>query len=109
MTDLIDEFVGIVRPYCDSPDCFIEAGGYYIMSTLLGRFFRCTQMPQRGKPNTWIILSSIPGRMRRSTIQHYTDYIYKRAMVKFFEAIHITPNFMDWDEETGRFTKGKKK
>jgi len=109
MTDLIDEFVGIVRPYCDSPDCFIEAGGYYLMSTLLGRFFRCTQMPQRGKPNTWIILSSIPGRMRRSTIQHYTDYIYKRAMGQFLEEIHVTPNFDDWDPAKGRFVKGGKK
>jgi hypothetical protein len=99
MADLIDEFVDIVTPYCDAPSSFIEAGGYYLISTLLGRYFRCTQMPQRGRPNVWFILSSIPGRMRRSTIQHYTDYIYQRAMMGYYEKFNIAPHFSDKEEE----------
>lgn len=99
MTDLIDEFVDIVTPYCDAPSGFIEAGGYYLTSTLLGRYFRCTQMPQRGRPNIWFILSSVPGLMRRSTIQHYTDYVYQRVMMGYYERLNITPDFSDEEEE----------
>jgi len=99
MADLIDEFVDIVTPYCDAPSSFIEAGGYYLISTLLGRYFRCTQMPQRGRPNIWFILSSIPGRMRRSTIQHYTDHVYQRTMMGYYEKLNITPDFSDEEEE----------
>lgn len=99
MSDLIDEFVGIVRPYCDSPDCFIEAGGYYLVSDLLGRFFACSSMPQRGKPNVWVIMSSIPGRMRRSTIQHYTEYVRRKALKGFYEATHVRPNLGDAEKE----------
>lgn len=99
MADLIDELVDIVTPYCDAPSSFIEAGAYYLISTLLGRYFRCTQMPQRGRPNIWFILSSIPGRMRRSTIQHYTDYVYQRVMMSFYEKLNITPNFSEEEEK----------
>ena len=99
MTDLIDEFVEIVTPYCDAPSSFIEAGGYYLVSILLGRYFRCTQMPQRGRPNIWFILSSIPGRMRRSTIQHYTDHVYQRVMMGYYEKLNVTQNFSDEEEE----------
>ena len=95
MTDLIDRFVEIVTPYCDAPPSFIEAGGYYLISTLLGRYFRCTQMPQRGRPNIWFILSSIPGRMRRSTIQHYTDHVYQRVMMGYYEKLDVTPKLND--------------
>jgi len=106
MTDLIDEFVDIVTPYCDAPSGFIEAGGYYLISTLLGRYFRCTQMPQRGRPNIWFILSSIPGRMRRSTIQHYTDHVYQRVMMGYYEKLNIAPNFIEEEENT--FTEEEK-
>jgi len=99
MTDLIDEFVEIVTPYCDAPPSFIESGGYYLISTLLGRYFRCTQMPQRGRPNIWFILSSVPGLMRRSTIQHYTDHVYQRVMMGYYERLNIAPDFSDEEEE----------
>jgi len=99
MTDLIDEFVEIVTPYCDAPSSFIEAGGHYLISILLGRYFRCTQMPQRGRPNIWFILSSIPGRMRRSTIQHYTDHVYQHAMMRYYEKLNVNLDLSDEEEE----------
>lgn len=85
MTDFIDEFVKIVKPWCDAPISFIEGGAYYLVSDLLGRFFRCTQLPHRGRPNLWIINSSIPGRFRRSTVQHYTQHVLKKTLYDYYK------------------------
>lgn len=83
--DLIDEFVAIVEPWCDAPINFIEAGGYHLVSDCLGRFFYAPGLPQEARPNLWMILSSIPGRMRRSSVQHYVDYVRKKALTQFYE------------------------
>ena len=101
MADAIDKWCEIVEKYCDSPKLFIEAGGYYLTSVLLGRFFRCPQLPQRGRPNIWIILSSIPGRMRRSTLQHYANYVFKNALLEFYDRIGLVPDTLVEEELEG--------
>lgn len=34
--------------------------------------------------NVWFLLSSIPGRMRRSTVHNYENYVYKTTLEKFY-------------------------
>lgn len=82
--DIIDEFKNVVIEYCDSPEVFIESAGYYLVSALLGRFYTCPSLPH-GNPNLWIVISSIPGRCRRSNVQNYTMKVYDKVMRKFAE------------------------
>jgi len=80
--DFITRFVNICSTYCDAPEIFIEAGGYHIVSSLLGRYFKSTWLPKPGKPNLWFICSSIPGRMRRSSVYGYVEFVYKKVIGK---------------------------
>lgn len=83
MTDYVDR----VGDSLDSPKVFIEASAYHIISSCLGRFFHCSVMPGGklgARPNVWILLSSIPGRTRRSTLTEYCHYVYKNALKQFF-------------------------
>lgn len=85
MGDFVSRYVDIVTPYADAPESFIEASAYHVVSSTLGRFFWCPSTPNRVKPNVWFIISSIPGRMRRSTILNYANYTYRNALFKFYK------------------------
>jgi hypothetical protein len=76
--DLIDRFKNILIKYSDTPEEFAEAGGYSVISATAGRFFK-SKYEFKGRPNTWIIISSIPGRMRRSTVLEAVDYVINRV------------------------------
>jgi hypothetical protein len=77
----IDSYIDLVKTYTDSPELFIEASAYYLISAVLGEFYTNRAVP-RGvqRPNLWIILSSLPGRMRRSTVQNIAYITYKRTI-----------------------------
>lgn len=94
MSDLIDEFFNIVEPYCDAPESYIKAGAYFLVSDLLGRFFICREMPLGGRPNLWFIMSSIPGRMRRSSVISYTAFVLKRVLKRFYEKTGHKPTIL---------------
>ena len=72
-------------PYCDAPMDFITAGGYHLVSSLLGRF---TVMPETpgNRPNPWFIIASIPSLMRRSTLLSYVNQVYREALREFLKA-----------------------
>lgn len=103
-SDIIEKFYEIVKPYCDAPDSFILGGGYYLVSDLLGRFFRCSQMPfgsEGGRPNFWYLMSSIPGRMRRSSVQRYVGTVLRHASMYYYQAQEMVPpeaNTDEWEE-----------
>ena len=103
--DLIDEFVKIVSRYIDAPPEFIEAGGYAVVSSLLGPYYRTTWIPNVGRPNLWMILSSIPGRCRRSTIQSLVEFVYRKVMEELLEedpeiSLKTKPNEETQEEES---------
>ncbi len=81
MEDIIKLYVDVVSEYLDAPEIFIRASAYHLVSSLLGRFFHCSSIPGFPKlhfrPNTWFIISSIPGRTRRSTLLNYTNSVYR--------------------------------
>ena len=84
--DLIEEYIKIIHHHLDAPEVFIEAAAYHNVSALLGRFFRCSSGitgVYGMRPNVWFIISSIPGRCRRSTVALYSSYLYKTSLQKF--------------------------
>ncbi len=87
--NLIDRYYNIVSEYCDAPEVFIRASGYHLVSSLLGRFLSSKNFPGRPVigivPNVWFILSSIPGRTRRSTVHNCDSYVYKKTLKDFLE------------------------
>jgi len=83
LIDILRKFSDIANRYSDAPDLFVTAGGYYIVSTCLGRFYYMPNI-KVSRPNVWFIISSIPGRMRRSTILNYTNKVIDVALREFF-------------------------
>lgn len=85
--DIKKEYIQLLKKYTDVPDKFIIAGSYHLLSSLLGRFFETKAIPNPlrpgigTRPNIWFILSSIPGRTRRSTILGYNKIIYKKVLL----------------------------
>lgn len=86
MSSFIDRYTHTLSEYLDSPDLFIRASGYHIISTLLGRFFWIPPNPGLyPRANVWFILSSIPGLMRRSALQGYDGYICEKVLYEYLK------------------------
>lgn len=83
----IDNYVEKIETQTDAPRIFIEASAYYLASATLGEYYYNSLVPRGvNRPNLWVILSSIPGRMRRSTIQNIANNIYTNVIGEL--AIH---------------------
>ena len=84
MVDVLEQYINKVEKRLDAPKVFIEASAYHIVSSLLGRYFRCAFVPGTPsigfRPNTWFLLSSIPARTRRSTVINYSTDVYKKTL-----------------------------
>ena len=81
--NLIDQLVEITEKYVDSPQVFHQAMAYHILSTTLGRFYRLVDV-KISRPNTWFIISCIPGRGRRSTIINLSNAAVMEALKQFY-------------------------
>lgn len=84
--NLIDEYVETTREHTDAPEIYLRASGYHLISTLLGQFFEI-QWLHRGRPNLWFLLSSIPGRMRRSTVSSFDDCVLYNSLIEYYMEI----------------------
>lgn len=106
LLDLIEKYFSIIKPVCDAPDSFIIGSALSVVSDLLGRFFTAHQMPyssRGGLPVFWYIMASIPGRMRRSSVARYADYIRKKALIQFYQKTSYRPTKykpQEWNELT---------
>lgn len=90
MIDIMEEYTQKLLKYTDAPEVFIRGAAYYLVSATLGEFFRNRLVPfgcQR--PNIWIVLSSIPGRTRRSTVQRVTYNTFKEVVGEGAEGMII--------------------
>lgn len=85
MHDIVRMFKRIVMVSSDIPECFIDASGYSIISSCLGRFY---QIPMSGgkRPNLFIVLSSAPAIGRRSEMLKLTN-IVKRSAFKTYTTL----------------------
>ena len=87
----IEDYTKLLYDYNDAPNVFNQASAYHLTSTLLGRFFKIPWVSLGGRPNVWLIISSIPGRMRRSSIQKVDRYIYEKVLTKYFSSVKNIP------------------
>lgn len=77
----IDNYIEKIETQTDAPHLFLEGSAFYLISSTLGEYFTNTLVPKGvQRPNLWMILSSIPGRMRRSTIQNIATNIYSEVI-----------------------------
>lgn len=85
MPDVIKHFKNTVSKHTDAPEEFIEAAGYHLVSCTIGRHFIIPNARgvSKTRPNLWFLLSSIPGRFRRSTVQNYHNTAYENAVVEY--------------------------
>lgn len=81
-TNLIDEYMKIVTKYTDAPEVFLRANAYHIFSFICGDCFKITDL-YKPKPNLWFLLSSIPGRFRRSTVAELNEYTLKKSYIEY--------------------------
>jgi len=86
-------YVDILKRHIDSPDTFIEACAYSIISSTLGRQYSYlhpdTVYPFR--PNVFFMLSCIPGRGRRSSVLNNWNYSYKKILASYYEKLANKP------------------
>ena len=82
--NLVNEYVKIISEYTDTPSVYKIASGYHIISHLFGRYFEMKNV-KCGKPNVWFLPASIPGRMRRSTIQKYDEITISKTLIEFYK------------------------
>ena len=75
----------------DAPDLYLEAARYWVLSSTLGRHVVVPYFPRPPdnplRPNTWIILSGVPGIMRKSTvIDSIARIVVKTAWREFYRS-----------------------
>ena len=76
--EFVKDYVKDFRELTDAPDIFIRASAYHLLSFYPGRY--CISRYARNlKPNVFLILSCIPGRGRRSTIERWDEKISLKA------------------------------
>lgn len=102
--DIVEEFYRVVREHTDTPEVFIRASAYFLISSTLGRFFTSHNINSTRdtgfRPNVWFILSSIPGATRRSTLIKFVMVTYFGVLEKFLS--HVLPENIEIEE--GVFT-----
>ena len=78
-TFTIENYTNAITEEFDTPKLFARASAYHLISATLGQFFRCTHGAAKIRPNVWLVISSIPGRIRRSTLSNRDSYVLEKA------------------------------
>ena len=100
MGSLIDEYLEIMGKYTDAPLVFQQAVAYHLISATLGQFFDIP-FSKTPRPNLWFILSSIPGRTRRSSlITQFSESPLFLAYVNFYMNIEN----LSYDDAKNRYS-----
>jgi hypothetical protein len=115
MPDIRKEFVDIVSSHMDSPDEFIEATSYALMSKTVGRYYELEQIPGM-KPNTYILLSSPPRVTRRGELAKCLKIVSNTAYTLLHNSLpdgdaetEIIANMLDGGSPEGLIDDIKKK
>ena len=91
MGDLLTDYLNIIREFTDAPDIFLQSCAYHVISTTLGQYFGINNAKIK-RPNTWFVLSSIPGRTRRSTVCNFNEQAISRVFKGFYkEKLGLNP------------------
>jgi hypothetical protein len=96
--NLIDEYMKIVTKYTDAPEVFLKASAYHTFSFLCGNYFKIPDL-FKPKPNLWFLLSSIPGRFRRSTVAELNEFTLKTSIVEYARWYEENFNEQEWKRD----------
>lgn len=85
--NLIEQYVEIQKRITDSPDLFLKAAGYYLISTLCGRNVHIKWTPKREgvSSNEWFLISGKPAITHRSTIIDATLDVFKNVYTRVLQ------------------------
>ncbi len=86
-----NSYVEDISTLMDCPREYVEASAYHNLSSIFSRFFHCTGITQLTRPNVMFIMSSIPGRTRRSTLLSADNAIYRAAYTAFLNKSRVIP------------------
>ena len=80
MANLIDEYVEYASDSCDAPKLFHKAVGYWLVSTLIGRFATITTTYSAYiRPNIWVMLVGPSRIVRKTTAMELGESIVKEV------------------------------
>jgi hypothetical protein len=93
MTDLIDEYVDWASSSCDAPKIYHLACGYWVVSSLLGRYVRVvtSYAPEGLMPNLWVLLIGPSRIVRKTTAMRLAESIVKDVDEKLVMPASFTP------------------
>lgn len=87
--NLIEEYVSILSKITDTPDLFLKAAGYYLISTLCGRNVYSKWTPKREgiSSNEWFLISGKPAITRRSTVIDHTLDVFRNVYTRVLQQV----------------------
>jgi len=93
MTDLIDEYVEWASSSCDAPRIYHLACGYWVISSLIGRYARVvtSYSPEGLMPNLWVLLIGPSRIVRKTTAMRLAESIVKAVDEKLVMPASFTP------------------
>ena len=99
MKNLIDQFYDVISSITDAPNLFIEAAGYFLISTLCGKNVRSklSSSPYELSANDWFMITGSPGVTRKSVVIGHTKRIQKEVLRRV-----LRKNLMRRDPEDDR-------
>lgn len=88
MKNLLEKIYKVVVELTDAPDTYIVAMAYHVISSTLGKYLVCPLYPKSPdnpmRPNLWVMISGIPGIMRKSTIINFDQYLIKTSWKEYY-------------------------
>lgn len=75
----IPTYIKDVSDVTDTPKIYIKFSALHLTSSIFSRFFIIPDIAMQCKPNIMVVLASIPGRTRRSTLTSFDNQIYENV------------------------------
>jgi hypothetical protein len=93
MNDIIDAYVDYASSACDAPSIYHLACGYWIISSVLGRFVRVvtSYAPEGLMPNLWVLLIGPSRIARKTTAMKLAEGVVKQVDEKILMPASFTP------------------
>ena len=82
-------YMNLVTEITDAPETYLWFSLMHISSSCLGKYIVCPLYMRPSSnpwhPNVWIILSGIPGIMRKSTVINIDHYVISNALREYYK------------------------
>jgi hypothetical protein len=93
MNDFVDEYVEWASNSCDAPTIYHLACGYWVISSLIGRYVRVvtSYAPEGLMPNLWMMLIGPSRIVRKTTAMRLAEGIVRTVEEKLVMPASFTP------------------